>query len=63
MTEKEKVLQMKTVEDVLAWMKANPDLFDAEIGAYFDRLRKENFDARMREIIPDYDPDTHYDFF
>lgn len=46
-------------QKVLEWIKAAPEEFDEEVGAYFNKLAQEEFIAR---IGPDYDPDTHYDF-
>ena len=59
MKPKEDILKAKTAKEVLVWIKENPELFDEEVGEYFNELVRKEFRAR----IPDYDPDTHYDFF
>ena len=58
MKSKKEILMAKTAKEVLDWIKAAPEQFDAEVGEYFNRLVQKEFEAR----IPNYNPDIHYDF-
>ena len=59
MKTKEEILEAKSAKEVLKWIQANPDEFDAEVGEYFNELARQEFRDR---IGPTFDPDTHYDF-
>ena len=59
MKTKEEILKAETAKEVLAWIKENSGLFDRDVGEFFNKLVREEFEAG----IPNYDPHTHYDVF
>lgn len=59
MKAKEEILKAKTAHEVLEWMKATPAPHDLDVVEYFQELRRKEFASR----IPNFDSDTHYDFF
>lgn len=60
---KEEILQAKTAHEVFEWLKEDESHQVPEVFAYFDMLRKKEFEKSVIEVFGSYDPDMHYDFF
>lgn len=58
MKTKEEILKSKTAKEVLEWIQAYPDQFDAAVGKHFNMLAQKELESR----IPNYNPNAHYDF-